>query len=217
MIPADSEKSEYRPCQRCGLAQRVDGSRTCYYCDYETKETLEPQVPYRRCPVCGMHMYLGTAAEGRAVLTSACGAVLDLETATLTFPGCTRTGKGVAGTNQKVKNDAKRALEAAEELRRAQELEGRPQRAAARQERRRLQELAEQAHTKWRVHRVLDADVNDPAVLLMLVETVTDEGLQQAALNRLIDEGALEELCVIANSRSRWATDADTVVKKLRP
>ena len=209
-------KAQYRSCQRCGLAPQMDGSRTCYYCDYESKGALRPDGPRRKCPICSQVMQLSSSADGRVVLVSSCGASFDPQTARLSFPSCERVGKGVVGTNQRIRNDAKKIIEERRAAERVERLKSRPEREAARAEFRRVEAAFEAAKTEWRVRRELDQDVREPAVLQMLVECVTDEELQKRALVRLFEIEALEELVAIAGSKSRWAGQAEIAVRRLR-
>jgi hypothetical protein len=47
-------------------------------------------------------------SDSRLLACSRCGATFNITHSTLHFEGCDRKGKGVAGTNMMVKNDAKK-------------------------------------------------------------------------------------------------------------
>lgn len=210
------ERSPYRVCTRCGLAPRVDDQWTCFACTRELDVTaFVPGIAYRKCPVCKKSMDLVTRPDARPTLSCICGAAFDSADARLCFPGCERTGKGTVGTNQMVRNDARRILEQREQEAREVEIARRPERIALREVRRERRREYDAALTNWRVHRQLPLDVTDADVLLVLVEQPSDESLQKEALIRLYELQAADQLRQIVDSRSRWATSATSALRRL--
>lgn len=128
---AETTGGQYRLCLRCGLERRHEGHEACSYCesevgmgdsppkvnpgalrtdliDFRAREDGSKPILYvlRSCPVCRGLMRLSTET-GRLLLKCDCRATFDPADARLRYPGCDLSGKGVIGTNMKVRNAAR--------------------------------------------------------------------------------------------------------------
>lgn len=232
----EEEREPYRPCMRCGL-RPVESKWMCSVCHVEVdfcNGRPTPNGVKRRCPVCRSRDEMGHAPNFRAAPRHVCdcGAEFDVRTARLSFPGCTRTGKGVIGTNIKARNDARtilfgpkpskqQILELEQEWEQAATLEREKREQAAserwmkRQEELRLAAEGDRLTAHYRRHGEIPMDATPTAVAQALIRC-GDRGFRKKLWKILYEGAHVAELQSVAESKCLYQTIARAAVAKLR-